>query len=371
MPFSRRRHPIPHSSTLPQHHTVAVAVSGGSDSLLALALLRRAGYDVVALHAHFLPPDAGQRALATAIAAQCAVLDVPLTVVDLSAAFAERVIAPFARDYADGLTPNPCAVCNREMKFGLLLEAARGLGADRLATGHYARLETTADGPALFRGDDASRDQSYFLTLTPPAALGQALFPMARRRKIDNAAALAGLGLAPPLAKESREICFVPRDDYRTFLERSGIALSGPGPIVLADGRQVGSHQGLWRHTVGQRRGLGVAYSEPLYVLTKDAAANALVVGPKAALLATTGRTEPANFLIPPAGWPEAVLVQTCSRMRPRPAAVRLTTDGGLALRFAAPVARPTPGQVAAVSDVSGRMLAGAVLAATPFRPVV
>jgi len=370
-PFGRRRHPIPLSSTSSHHRAIAVAVSGGSDSLLALALLRRAGHDVIAVHAHFLPPDAGQRALVAAMADQCAVLDVPLTTVDLAAAFHERVIAPFARAYAAGRTPNPCAACNREMKFGLLLEAARALGAVRLATGHYARLEETDAGPALFRGDDASRDQSYFLTLVPLAALGQALFPMARRRKADNAAALAALGLRPPLPKESREICFVPQDDYRAFLETCGLPLSGPGPIVLADGRQVGTHQGLWRHTVGQRRGLGVAYTEPLYVLAKDAAANALVVGPKPALSASDCRTGPANFLVAPADWPEAVAVQTCYRMRPRPAAVRVTADGGLDIRFAEPVARPTPGQVAAVSDAGGRMLAGGILTETPFRPTV
>ena len=348
---------------------MAVAVSGGSDSLLSLALLHRAGHDVVAIHAHFLPPDAGQRALAAAIAAQCTLLGVPFTAVDLSAAFHERVMAPFARAYAAGLTPNPCAACNRQMKFGLLLEKALALGADRLATGHYARLEHLAAGPVLYRGDDASRDQSYFLSLVPPDALARATFPMAHRHKVDNAAALAGLGLAPPLPRESREICFVPNDDYRTFLAESGLPLSGPGPIVLADGRQVGRHQGLWRHTVGQRRGLGVAYSEPLYVLAKDAAANALVVGTKPELLATTGRTAPANFLTAPERWPEKVLVQTCYRMRPRPATVSLTTDGGLDIRFFAPVARPTPGQVAAVSDASGRILAGAALADVPPAP--
>jgi tRNA-specific 2-thiouridylase len=340
-----------------------VAVSGGADSLLALGLLQEAGHDLLAIHAHFLPPDDRQRALAEAIAGQCAGLGLPFCAVDLSEAFRTRVIDPFVRAYAAGLTPNPCAACNRTMKFGLLLDKARALGADGLATGHYARLEPGPDGVALYRGDDASRDQSYFLGLVPPAALARAVFPLARRRKADNPAALARLGLTPPLPRESREVCFVPGDDYRALLEASGVTLSGPGPIVLPDGSQVGTHQGLWRHTIGQRRGLGVAHGEPLYVLAKDAAANALVVGPKADLLDTACRTDPANLLAPPAAWPETVLAQTCYRMPPRPATAGIDRDGGLHVRFAAPLARPTPGQLAVLSSPSGRILAGGVIA--------
>lgn len=342
---------------------LAVAVSGGADSLLALGLLVRDGHDVLALHAHFLPPDATQQGLAAAIAAQCAVLGVAFAAVDLSQAFRERIIEPFIEAYARGLTPNPCAACNRRLKFGLLLDVARTHGATHLATGHFARLEHAPEGPALYRGDDPSRDQSYFLSLVPGAALARAVFPLARRNKTDNAAALAALGLTPPLPRESREVCFVPGDDYRTFLEQSGHPLSGPGPILLADGRRVGTHQGLWRHTIGQRKGLGVAHTEPLYVLAKDAVANALRVGPKSELLSSTCRTGPANLLAAPGTWPGSVGVQTCYRMRPRPATVALDNDGGLCIHFAAPVSRPTPGQLATISDASGRILAGAVIA--------
>ena len=343
--------------------SLAVAVSGGSDSLLALGLLRTAGHDVFAVHAHFLPPGEKERALADAIAAQCAVLGVPFFALDLSREFRARVIDPFIAAYAAGETPNPCAACNRHMKFGLLLDTARELGAAHLATGHYARLEKTSRGPALFRGADASRDQSYFLGLVPQKALARAVFPLAARRKADNPDALAALGLTPPLPRESREVCFVPGDDYRAFLEASGAALTGPGPIVLADGARLGVHRGLWRHTVGQRRGLGVAYAEPLYVLAKDAAANALVVGPKADLAVTACRTAPANFLVPAAGWPGEILAQTCYRMRPRPAAVAVAPDGSLAITFDEPVARPTPGQVAVAYDRHGQVLAGGVIA--------
>lgn len=340
---------------------IAVALSGGSDSLLALGLLKTAGHEVVGLHAHFLPPDEARQALARAIAAQCAALGLGFHAVDLSAAFHDRVIAPFIAAYAAGQTPNPCAACNRDMKFGLLLETAQSLGADKLATGHYAKLAQTANGPALLRGADATRDQSYFLSLVLQSALARAVFPLAERKKADNPAALAALGLAAPLPKESREVCFVPGDDYRAFLTASGTTLSGPGPILLPDGARLGTHQGLWRHTVGQRKGLGVGWREPLYVLAKDAARNALLVGPKVLLEATHCRAVAVNFLVSPDRWPETVLAQTCYRMRPRPARANVK-DGTLAIVFNAPLPRPTPGQVAALFDANGRVLAGGVI---------
>ena len=346
--------------------TIFVAVSGGSDSLLALGLLRAAGHDVIALHAHFLPPGDKALALAEAIDAQCRALGVPFAAVDLSREFRARVINPFAAAYAAGRTPNPCAACNRDMKFGLLLDAALTQGAEAIATGHFARIEQAPTGPALFRGADDSRDQSYFLSLVPHHALARAVFPLAGRRKAEHPAALAQLSLTPPLPSESREICFVPGDDYRAFLQGEGFPLSGPGPIFLADGQRLGTHQGLWRHTIGQRKGLGIAYSEPLYVIDKDPAANALIVGVKAELAATICRTGPANCLVPAEHWPEAVLAQTCYRMKPRPATARLTQDGGLDIVFAEPVARPTPGQVAILYDAEGRVLAGGEIIAAP-----
>jgi len=328
---------------------IAVAVSGGSDSLLALGLLRAAGHDVAALHAHFLPPGDKALALAEAIDVQCRALGVPFAAVDLSREFRARVIDPFAAAYAAGRTPNPCAACNRDMKFGLLLDAALARGAEAIATGHFARVEQTPDGPTLYRGADDSRDQSYFLSLVSGQSLARTIFPLAGRRKAEHPAALAALGLIPPLPSESREICFVPGDDYRAFLVSEGFSL-----------------QGLWRHTIGQRRGLGIAYSEPLYVIDKDPAANALIVGVKAELAATLCRTGPANCLVSAADWPEAVLAQTCYRMKPRPATARLTADGGLDITFADPVARPTPGQVAVLYDAEGRVLAGGEIIAAP-----
>jgi len=350
---------------------IAVAVSGGTDSLMALALLREAGHAVMAVHARFLPrrdeglPDDSDRA-AEGLAALCDRLGLPFFDLDLRADFEAAVIAPFVAAFASGHTPNPCSQCNPLMKFGVLAERARSLGARRLATGHYARLEVSPEGDVrLFPAADQTRDQSYFLALVPPHDLARTVFPLSGRLKSRLAAELAARGLAPPLPRESREVCFIPGDDYRAFLLSRQVALSGPGPIILSDGRVVGRHAGLWRHTVGQRRGLGVSFREPLYVLARDEAKNALVVGPRAELDATGCRARSVNFLADQAAWPEHLLVQTCYRQRPRPARVTVAQgpEGNvLEVAFADPVPRPASGQTLVVRDAAGMVLAGAVL---------
>ncbi|GAB6038413.1 tRNA 2-thiouridine(34) synthase MnmA [Fundidesulfovibrio butyratiphilus] len=340
---------------------VAVAVSGGMDSLLALALVREAGFAVTALHAHFLPPDhrdgRGHR-LARALDDLCRGLGVDFAVADLSRDFRRLVIEPFARAYLQGGTPNPCVLCNRDMKFGLLADHAARLGADALATGHYARLE----GGALGQGLDPAKDQSYFLALVPACALARARFPLSGTRKADVPAALAARNLAPPLPGESQDVCFIPNKDYAAYLEAQGYDLPGPGPIELADGRRVGTHRGLWRHTLGQRRGLGVPWSEPLYAIGKDMVRNVLTVGGKADLAADVCRTRQANFLVDPAHWPETVLARTCFRQRPREATARIEGPDGFRLDFRQPVEKPTPGQLAVVYDAAGRVLAGGII---------
>jgi tRNA-specific 2-thiouridylase len=356
---------------------VAVAVSGGMDSLLAVALLREAGHHVLALHAHFLPPDEPARATAREIERACRAAGADFAVADLSAPFAERVVRPFVRAYAAGLTPNPCAACNPAMKFGLLLDAATERGCERFATGHYARIGAGPDGrPRLARGADPLKDQSYFLSLVPAERLARVAFPLAAVRKADVPGLLAARGLTPPLARESQEICFIPGDDYCAFLERSaarfGARLSGPGPIVLAPdpqaeegGREIGRHAGLWRYTPGQRRGLGIAWSEPLYVIERDAAANRLVVGPAAALGADGCTVRDLNVLVPPEQWPARLLGRTRYRQQARPVRAELCgagADAVLRLRFETPWTRPAPGQIAALYTEGGEVLVGGFL---------
>jgi len=358
---------MPHFEGLSPGQTLAVAVSGGADSLLALALAldrgrnleRTAGAGVIGLHAHFLPPDAARARLALELRALCERLGARFYAVDLSAEFDRLVIAPFAAAYRAGLTPNPCADCNARMKFGLLLDAAENLGAGRLATGHYAALTLNeGGGPRLFRGVDPRRDQSYFLARVPAERLARAVFPLAAWRKTETQAELVRRGLAAPLPKESREICFIPGDDYRAFLAARG-GMSGPGETVFADGRRAGRHQGLWRHTIGQRRGLGIAHAEPLYVLAKEARANRLVVGVKSELAVDRFRVEGLNFLAAPENWPHTLGVQTCYRQRPKPVArIEWETRESATVYPAQPMERPAPGQ-AAVFYVGDEVLAG------------
>lgn len=340
---------------------LAVAISGGMDSLLALALLKERDAAAMAVHAHFLPPNEERRGKAGDLRELCDGLGVAFHEIDLSEAFEAGVIAAFVRDYDQGLTPNPCAHCNRLMKFGMLTDKAFELGATGLATGHYARLADDPEfGRMLMRGLDPAKDQSYFLSLVDKKRLERATFPLGEIHKRDVPDLLAKRGLTPPLKTESQEVCFVPGDDYRAFLESRGVDSDQDGPI-LKDGREIGRHDGLWRFTLGQRRGIRVPWSEPLYVMAKDAGRNALITG-TADELARHGCTAGAlNLLTPLAKWPEEIYVQTRYRQKAKPAAARLDKDR-LILEFKTPQTLPTPGQIAAVYDPRGMVLAGGVI---------
>lgn len=373
---------------------VAVAVSGGADSLYALARLSKQYPKVIALHGVFLPsefapedftgqaPDActTQRNARkgtdntpdpqAALRIACETLGVALHVVDLRAAFDAAVVAPFLQAYLDGHTPNPCAHCNARIKFGALWEAAKVQGADGLATGHYAALEQhPCYGLSLRQATDSTKDQSYFLSLVEKSRLQHALFPLAQQRKSEAVAYVHSLGLSIPVPQESQDICFVPQDlqgGYRTFMHNQarqrGLQLGAEGPMRLPDGRTVGRHQGLWQYTQGQRRGLGVAHSEALYVAGKDIRNNTLLLGTKADCLMRTCRTAPANILVAPELWPNEVQVRVRYRQRNAPATVRVQPDQSLHIDCHEEQQASTCGQIATVYDNEGFVLAGAVI---------
>lgn len=374
---------------------IAVAVSGGADSLYSLIRLREQSVRVLALHGIFLAPTNEDEAEAAGamrqrLAETCSELDVPLHVADLTDIFLRQVIEPFVRSYAAGQTPNPCALCNARIKFGLLLRKAESLGAAYLATGHYARLVHSPSGgpesfgwppvwPALLQGSDPDKDQSYFLSLVPLEALASALFPLGETTKKEVLGELARRGMSPPAPGESQEVCFVPNDAYRVFLPsmaaRLGMSLPGPGPMLLTDGSRVGTHKGLWQYTEGQRRGLGIAWREPLHVLAKEMEANVLRLGARQEMRVAGCECVEANILLPPACWPEIVWVKTRYRERPKAAEVSLREDGAgerrLRIRFLEPESAVAPGQVAAVyvpapgAEPSLRLVAGALIAET------
>ncbi|KAB1443871.1 tRNA 2-thiouridine(34) synthase MnmA [Pseudodesulfovibrio senegalensis] len=344
-------------------NSVAVGVSGGMDSLLALCLLKEQGRSVLAVHAYFLRPGPQWEAVGDGLQQACDTLGVALHVVDLHREFEQSVVDRFVADYRAGLTPNPCAACNPLMKFGSLFDHVRTLGAQRLATGHYARMQDVAPwGSMLVRGADRSKDQSYFLSLVPIERLRCAEFPLADVHKKDVPEILSRHGLEPPLPSESQEICFVPDDDYQAFLVARG-SMPGHGAMVLPDGTRVGTHKGLWRYTQGQRRGLGVAWQHPLYVLDKDVVSNTLIVGPKELLESPGCVVESLNLMTGPETWPQQVWVQTRYRQQAKPSRFAMR-DGKVLLHFVEPHSRPTPGQVAAVYTEDGVVLGGGIITA-------
>ena len=344
--------------------TIAVAISGGTDSMFALLSLKEQGHNVIALHAHFLPRSEERE---QALAAMCEQLDVPFHAVDLHDEFERCVVLPFLDEYAKARTPNPCALCNARMKFGALWREAEKLGATHIATGHYAVLhEHPAYGRILSRGEDATKDQSYFLSLVSPAALARAVFPLGTWTKEAVKANLAQRGLIPPYPSESQEICFVPDDDYRAFLRSRPVALHGKGPMVTTDGERVGTHEGLWQYTEGQRKGLGIAWKAPLYVVGKDARTNTLVVGEKETLASAGCVVTNLNLLVPDEKWPSELLVRIRYRQQPLPATVTMQTGPEsvrtMTVHFDTPRTPPAAGQICCVYDTEQNVLAGGII---------
>jgi tRNA-specific 2-thiouridylase len=215
----------------------------------------------------------------------CALLGIPFRLVDLAEEFKAKVVECFCDDYARGRTPNPCLVCNREIKFGTLLGLVREWGADFLATGHYARIRLRDGECELLRGVDRRKDQSYVLYSLGQEQLRHVLFPLGDRSKSEVRAMATAFGLPTADRAESQDACFLSHGDYRAFLARERPETTRPGPMLDLQGHVLGEHRGVAFYTVGQRQGMGLAAAHPLYVVEIDCGRNALVVGPKAALL--------------------------------------------------------------------------------------
>jgi tRNA-specific 2-thiouridylase len=272
----------------PHPERVAVAMSGGVDS--AVALLRAGEHALgVTLRLWTDPagPD-GERACCSpsaVIAARetCHARGLPHVTLDKREEFRRAIVGPFVRGYARGETPNPCTSCNGSFRFAELLDFVERAGARRLATGHYARVVRHRGRLLLARGVDATKDQSYMLARLDPRFLERLWFPLGAQTKDETRAEAARAGLAAAHKPESQEACFLAGDDYRAFLGRHGLGAE-QGPIVDEDGRELGTHEGFWRFTPGQRRGLGVASVEPLYALRTDASTNTVVIGTHDAL---------------------------------------------------------------------------------------
>jgi len=349
------------------------AMSGGVDSAVAALLLHRAGHDVVGIHlrtgvkAGPTLPGARPRCCGTdeAVDARrvCDRLGIPFYVQNSEREFAS-IIGRFADSYAVGETPNPCVACNTEVKFGALLERARALGAEAVATGHYVRRVRMPDGRwALARARDTNKDQSYVLHGLTQDEIAHARFPLGDLTKdeVRTLAREAGFGVADKA--ESQEICFVPSGDYRDLVKARRPDAFAPGEIVDEDGAVLGRHEGIGSFTVGQRKGLGIAVPEPLFVLRIEPGARRVVVGP----IASLGVTEAAvtgiqwSAIDPPT---EPLELDVVLRYRARPAAATLLpgADAGARLHFTQPAWPVTPGQSAVFYD-GDRVLGGGTLA--------
>lgn len=333
---------------------VLCAMSGGVDSAIAAALLVEAGFEVIGVTFR-IGGGAGAEAKGCCSArhacdaALCAErLGIPHFVEHVEEAFHREVVARFRADYAEGLTPNPCIECNRRVRFPALLEVADRLGLARIATGHYARIRPSVEGwPCLARGVDPAKDQSYVLYALGGATLARLELPLGGLRKSEVREAARRRGLAVAEKPESQDICFVPDGDYRDFLLEAGGTGAEPGPIVDSAGRELGRHEGTWRYTVGQRRGLGVSAPTPLYVLGVDPASRTVTVGPAEELLveglsAVSPVLSSVSAEALAAGMPARV--QTRAHGEAHPARVSLR-EGALAVSFLTPTRRVAPGQ--------------------------
>lgn len=353
---------------------VLAAMSGGVDSGVGAALLAEQGHDITGVTLKlwcYGSSPVSPRACCTLDAIDDARrvaqrMGFPHFVVEAEEIFRERVLQPFLDDYAGGRTPYPCALCNQHLKFGDLVARMDLIGADTLATGHYARIEPGADGlPRLHRAADESKDQSYALALVPYASLARVVFPLGALRKPEVREHGRRLELSLWDKAESQDLCFVPDGDYAGFMVRKLGETRGTaeGPIEDVEGRRLGRHAGIIHYTVGQRRGLGLAAAEPLYVLALDAERDAVVVGTRAQLDSPGLVTLAANWLqpTPPApGTPAHVQIR--SHHVPAAATLHPREDGRVEVRFEQPQSAVTPGQLAVFYE-GDRVIGGASIA--------
>ena len=353
------------------------ALSGGVDSATAAGLLVEAGHRVVGMTMRLYNAAGtvasvggrccGPRDIEDARRV-CEHLDIPHYVLDFEAAFGRAVIDNFVDGYLAGETPNPCVKCNQYIKFTPLLTRARALGAETLATGHYARLEPDESGRVrLRRGADAGKDQSYFLFSMPVRELPAIRFPLGHLTKDQVRAEAARLGLPNAGKADSQEICFVPDGDYPAFVERAaetrGIAIPVAGQIVDTDGNEVGRHRGIHRYTVGQRRGLGDVSIDgrPVYVIQVDAEHNRVVVGPRDRAGVECLQIGAVQWFVEPPAETFEAAVQL--RHRAEPVAARLTPSGKRIRAELSTDAIAAPGQAAVIYDGDLVVAGGWILA--------
>ncbi len=344
-------------------------MSGGVDSSVAAALLKQQGYRVMGMMLRLwsepgrqdsnrcCTPDSMAQARRVA-----AILDIPFYVVDAKDIFHSTVVQYFLTGYARGETPNPCLVCNRSIRWTFLLEHALALGAEFMATGHYVRKQTTNEEHRLLRAFDRSKDQSYVLHVLDQAKLARALFPVGDYWKTEIRRLAVSYGLPSASRPDSQDLCFLAGDDYRNFILRNDRQMLQDGQILTRTGALLGRHNGLANYTIGQRKGLGIASTIPMYVLEKDVSANALIVGEESELGSDRLIAREVNWLSgkAPAG---SFHAQVKTRYTAREVEAQVTPLPGdqVEVQFDSPQRDLTPGQ-AAVFYQDDLMLGGGII---------
>ena len=338
--------------------SVLVAMSGGVDSSVAACLLQEQGYDVVGSHMSLVHLDGvehgccGPAARADA-AAVATIAGFPFEICDLTEPFASTVIADFLDEHAAGRTPNPCARCNGEIKFGAFLRRADELGVDLVATGHYVRTDRDADGAwHLRRGADPAKDQSYMLHMLGQRQLSRSVFPVGGLPKHETRALAARFGLPVATKPDSQELCFAPSGDAGSFVRNQAPQLvHAGGDVVDTDGRVLGEHDGTFAFTVGQRRGVGVALGAPAYVIETDVATNRVVVGPAELLSRRALEADRVSWVAgrPPTGGPFEASVRVRSHGDDVDAVITPHGRDAIEVVFRSPQRALAPGQSAVI----------------------
>jgi len=342
---------------------VAVALSGGVDSSAAALLLKETAYEVVGVHMR-LQDSPGFDQQAQRAENICRILDIPYHEVDLQKQFESCVVDYFCREYQKGRTPNPCVACNQFIKFGILLDEALSLGADYLATGHYARVEHSRDGHRLLKAADAGRDQSYFLYTLTQEKLGRVLFPLGEhsRDEVKQMARQTGL---PTGTKSSQDICFISQKNYGAFLSQRFSAL--PGDIVDTRGKRLGQHRGMSFYTIGQRHGLGLSSTQvlsagkPLYVIKIEPENNRIVLGPEEELYSQKVIAKKVNWISGRTPR-EPLTVRAKIRYKSKEAeAILFPCDDSVDICFTQPQKAVTPGQAVVFYNID-EVLGGGII---------
>ena len=326
-----------------------IGMSGGVDSSVAVHLTMQAGFDCIGgtMLLHDSTPEAALDAAAVAER-----MGIPFRVFDLSSQFREKVMDAFVSCYEQGLTPNPCVVCNRYLKFGAFLDISREMGCDYVVTGHYARIEERDGRFLLKKAADEAKDQTYFLYTLTQEQLKHTLFPLGSLTKTEARAIAEALGLLNAKKRDSQDICFIPDGDYMAFMERHTNKTYEGGNYLDLQGNVVGQHRGAVAYTLGQRKGLGLAMGAPVYVCGKDMAANTVTVGPNEALFHSSLRANDWNWIaIESLAEPIRVMAKARSRMREEPATVYPEENGFARVEFDEPQRAITPGQAVVLYD--------------------